>query len=323
MRLPAARRASAAPETCRSDQQSRVSDPLEGRVLRIAGGIYQVDIGSEILDCTLRGRLKQDDEQVITGDRVLLESLPDGGCRIAGLLPRTSKISRRAVAGRREQTIVANVDQLAAVVSTDRPPPDFRLLDRFLVLAELNGLVGFIVLNKMDLAPSSAADELDLYAVAGYDVLPTSAKLGDGVETLRQRLGGKATVFAGPSGVGKTSLLNLLLPDHELKVREVSRKLGRGRHTTVGSTFFKLPEGGYVVDTPGLQHLALWATRPDELAGAFPEFRPAIGHCRFGDCWHLQEPDCAVRNLLEAGEASERRYASFASLLEEARESAR
>ena len=292
-------------------------------MLRIAGGVYQVDVGGEIVDCTLRGRLKQEDEQVITGDHVLLEPLPDGSCRIGGLLPRASKISRRAVAGTREQTIVANVDQLAAVTAIDRPRPDFRLLDRFLVLAELNELTAFIVLNKMDLAPTSGADGFESYLAAGYDVLPTSAKRGDGVDTLRRRLGGKATVFAGPSGVGKTSLLNLLLPDHELKVREVSRKLGRGRHTTVGSTFFKLPEGGYVVDTPGLQHLALWETRPDELAGAFPEFRPAIGQCRFSDCRHVKEPDCAVRMLLASGGASEQRYASFVSLLGEACDSAR
>jgi ribosome biogenesis GTPase len=292
----------------------------EGRVLRIAGGVYQVEVGGEILDCTLRGRLKLGDEQVVTGDHVLLEPLPDGGCRIDRLLPRTSKISRRAVAGSREQTIVANVDQLAAVVAFDRPAPDFRLLDRFLVLAELNDLAAFIVLNKVDLAESAEPEGFDVYSAAGYEVLTTSAKRGEGTEALRRRLGGNSTVFAGPSGVGKSSLLNLLLPDSELTVREVSRKLGRGRHTTVGSTFFRLPEGGYVVDTPGLQHLALWQIRPNELAGAFPEFRPAIGQCRFSDCWHLKEPDCAVRMLLASGAASDSRYASFALLLEEARE---
>ncbi len=298
-----------------------VNPPSKGRVLRIAGGVYQVDTGADILDCTLRGRLKQGDEQVVTGDHVLLEPLPDGSCRIDGLMPRTSKISRRAVAGSREQTIVANVDQLAAVLAFDRPTPDLRLLDRFLVLAELNGLGAFIVLNKLDLAESAQQGEFDAYTAAGYEVLPTSAKRGEGVDALRKRLVERATVFAGPSGVGKSSLLNLLLPDGELlKVREVSRKLGRGRHTTVGSTFFRLPEGGYVVDTPGLQHLALWQIRPDELAGAFPEFRPAIGSCRFSDCRHLEEPDCAVRGLLASGEASDSRYASFASLLQEARE---
>ena len=289
-------------------------------MLRIAGGVYEVDTGTEIIDCTLRGRLKLDDEQVVTGDHVVLESLPDGSCRIESLLPRSSKISRRAVAGSREQPIVANVDQLAAVMAFDRPAPDFRLLDRFLVLAELSGLAAFVVLNKLDLAPAAEPAGLDAYSAAGYDVLPTSAKLGKGTEALRRRLRDRATVFAGPSGVGKSSLLNRLLPDGELKVREVSRKLGRGRHTTVGSTFYKLPEGGYVVDTPGLQHLALWQIRPDELAGAFPEFRPAIGRCRFGDCRHLREPDCAVRGLLTTGDASESRYASFVSLLEEARE---
>jgi hypothetical protein len=173
--------------------------------------------------------LKLDEEQINPGDFVLLEHLSDGSCRIEGLLPRSTKLSRRAVAGSREQVIVANVDQLAAVFSAGEPAPDFRLLDRFLVLAELNELSAFIVLNKTDL-PSDAGtlDAFDIYREAGYHILPTSAHRGDGISELSRRLGGHATVFAGPSGVGKSSLLNLLLPEHELKVREVSRKRGRG-----------------------------------------------------------------------------------------------
>jgi ribosome biogenesis GTPase len=295
-----------------------VSAQTEGRVLRSAGGVYSVDCGDRILDCTLRGRLKLDDEQINPGDFVLLEHLSDGSHRIENLLPRSTKLSRRAVAGSREQVIVANVDQLAAVFAAGEPAPDFRLLDRFLVLAELNELSAFIVLNKTDL-PSDAGtmDTFDIYREAGYDILPTSAHRGDGIPELSRRLGGHATVFAGPSGVGKSSLLNLLLPEHELKVREVSRKRGRGRHTTVGSTFYRLPDGGYVADTPGLQLLVLWDLSPDELAGGFPEFGTAIGGCRFNDCRHVSEPDCAVRRLIEAGAASEERYGSYRALLDE------
>ena len=295
----------------------------EGRVLRSAGGVYSVDCDDRILDCTLRGRLKLDREQIVPGDRVFLEHLSDGSFRIEGLLPRSAKLSRRAVAGSREQVIVANVDQLAAVFAVGEPAPDLRLLDRFLVLAELNELSAFIVLNKTDL-PSDAGtkDAFDTYREAGYDVLPTSAHRGDGVSELSRRLGGLATVFAGPSGVGKSSLLKLLLPEHELKVREVSRKRGQGRHTTVGSTFYRLPEGGYVADTPGLQLLVLWDLSPDELAGAFPEFRTAIDDCRFNDCRHVSEPDCAVRRLIETGAASEERYGSYRALLDEATQEA-
>ena len=298
-----------------------MSARTEGRVLRSAGGVYSVDCGDRILDCALRGRLKLGEEKINPGDRVLLEHLSDGSFRIEGLLPRSTKLSRRAVAGSREQVIVANVDQLAAVFAVGEPAPDFRLLDRFLVLAELNELSAFIVLNKTDL-PSDAGtmSAFDIYREAGYDILPTSADRGDGVSDLSRRLGGHATVFAGPSGVGKSSLLNLLLPEHELKVREVSRKRGRGRHTTVGSTFYRLPDGGYVADTPGLQLLVLWDLSPDELASAFPEFGTAIGGCRFNDCRHVSEPDCAVRRLIEAGEASKARYDSYRALLDEARQ---
>ena len=297
----------------------------EGRVLRIAGGIYHVDLGPEILECALRGRLKLGNERVTTGDRVLVERLPDGGCRIAKLLPRTRVLSRRAAAGPREQVIVANVDRLAAVFAIARPAPDLRLLDRFLALAELNDLPAFLIVNKMDLAegPASASPQsssLDVYRDAGYPVVWTSAHRQEGIDELREKLTGRATVLAGPSGAGKTSLLNLLLPDEELRVREVSRRLGRGKHTTVSSTFYRLPGGGYVADTPGLQYLALWKVSPDELAGAFPEFRPALGGCRFNDCRHLEEPECAVRNLVRSGEASEGRYLSYVALLEEARE---
>ncbi len=298
-----------------------MSAQTEGRVLRSAGGVYSVDCGDRILDCAVRGRLKLDEEQINPGDFVLLEHLSDGSCRIEGLLPRSTKLSRRAVAGSREQVIVANVDQLAAVFAAGEPAPDFRLLDRFLVLAELNELSAFIVLNKTDLpSDDRAMRAFDVYREAGYDILPTSAHRGDGISELSRRLGDHATVFAGPSGVGKSSLLNLLLPEQELKVREVSRKRGRGRHTTVGSTFYRLPGGGYVADTPGLQLLVLWDLSPDELAGAFPEFSSAIGGCRFNDCRHVLEPDCAVRSLIEAGSASEARYGSYRALLDEARQ---
>ena len=295
-----------------------MSGLIQGRVLRRAAGLYAVDLGDRVIECALRGRLKRDVDRITAGDRVLVEGLPDGSARIASLLPRTSKLSRRAVASEREQVIVANVDQLAAVFSVAEPAPDLRLLDRFLVLAELNSLSAFILLNKVDLEDRPLRQRLQAYEAAGYEIVPTSARRGDGLEELRERLGGRATVFAGPSGVGKSSLLNLLLPNQELRVREVSRKLGRGKHTTVASTFYRLPGGGYVADTPGLQFLVLWELPPTELVHAFPEFRSEIGGCRFNDCRHMSEPDCAIRHLVETGAASEERYRSYAALLDEA-----
>ncbi len=304
-----------------------MSAPIEGRVLARSGGVYTVDLGDEIVDCPLRGRLKLDDQPVAPGDRVRLERVPQGGFRIDRRLPRAAKLSRLASSGGREQVIVANVDRLAAVFAVDRPPPEPGLLDRLLVLAELNELPALIVLNKVDLESHAGdgdpPDRLGAYPPAGYPILRTSARRGDGIAELREALGDHATVLAGPSGVGKSSLLNLLLPGQTLRVREVSPKAGRGRHTTVASTFYRLPAGGYVADTPGLQYLRLADLSADELAGAFPEFRPAIGGCRFGDCRHLSEPDCAVRRLVETGAASEARYRSYRTLLDEATENAR
>lgn len=303
---------------------------VEGRVLRIAGGSYQVELDGDVegesdgdvVPCVLAGRLKQEGEaRVAVGDRVRVERLDDGPDRIAEILPRRSKLARRAAETEAEQIIAVNLDQVAAVFSVDRPEPDLAMLDRMLVLAELNGLAAFVVANKTDLG---APDAFDLYGDAGYDVLPTSAEEGTGLAALRRRLEDRVSVFAGPSGAGKSSLLNAVLPGLARRVGEVSGAGGgRGRHTTVNATLLPLPGGGYVADTPGLQYLTLWRMPPDEMAAAFPEFRPMLGACRFNDCRHLQEPGCAIRDALERGEVAERRYRSYAALLEEAEEQSR
>lgn len=347
--------------------------PAPGRVLRIAGGSYEVEIDGGTVDCILGGRLKQGGtEQVAVGDRVRIEPGDDGPGRIAEILPRRSKLARKSPTGEKEQTIAANIHQVAAVFSIARPEPDLRMLDRLLVLSELNGLDAFVVVNKTDLSgrdgegggdgeddeprgpgearrgggaragegddgdggrregrgaaddhgaaggPEALPDELAVYRDLGYDVLPTSATEGRGLEPLRERIAGSVTVLAGPSGAGKSSLLNAVLPDLDRRVGEVSARAGRGRHTTVNATLVPLPGGGYVADTPGLQYLALWRLPPDELAAAFPEFRPFLGTCKFNDCRHLQEPGCGVRTALERGEIPESRWRSYAALLEEA-----
>lgn len=294
----------------------------EGRVLRIAGGSYRVEIGDEVVPCVLAGRLKQEGgARVAVGDRVRVERLADGPDRITEILPRRSKLARRAAATEAEQIIAVNLDQVAAVFSVARPAPDLAMLDRMLVLAELNGLDAFVVANKTDLGPP---DAFETHAAAGYDVLPTSAVEETGLEALRRRLADRVSVFAGPSGAGKSSLLNAVLPGLDRRVGEVSEPGGgRGRHTTVNATLLPLPDGGCVADTPGLQYLSPWRVPPDEMAAAFPEFRPLLGACRFNDCRHLEEPGCAIRDALERGEVAERRYRSYAALLEEAEEQSR
>ena len=320
--------------------------PGPGRVLRIAGGSYEVELDGGTVECILGGRLKQGGtDQVAVGDRVRIDPADGGPGRITEILPRESKLARKSPAGEKEQTIAANIDQVAAVFSLAHPEPDLRMLDRLLVLAELNGLDAFVVANKVDLAAGEAGpgggvagadgddprgdpgagggggalpDELAVYRELGYDVLPTSATEGKGLETLRERMAGAVTVLAGPSGAGKSSLLNAVIPDLDRRVGAVSERVGRGRHTTVNATLIPLPGGGWVADTPGLQYLALWRLPPGELAAAFPEFRPFLGTCKFNDCRHLEEPGCGVRKALDRGEIPESRYGSYGALLEEA-----
>lgn len=294
---------------------------VEGRVLRSVGGSYAVEVAPDrTLDCRLRGRLKLDREirRVVVGDRVQVERLEDGTCAIVGVLPRSSKVSRLAAHGRKEQLIAANVDQMAAVFAMAEPRPQLDLLDRFLVLAEGNGIVPFVVVNKIDLTDGAAARrELEVYERIGYDMLYTSARTGAGVEALRERLHGRTTILVGPSGVGKSSLLNAVQPELGLRVGAMSRALEAGRHTTVEATLHRLESGGYVVDTPGLRKLEFWEVGSEALDECFPEFRPHLGGCKFPDCSHVHEPDCAVRSALEQGEIEERRYRSYERILRE------
>jgi ribosome biogenesis GTPase len=296
--------------------------------MRIVAGTYHVEMdGGKWLECSLRGRVKQKvGRQVSVGDLVRVERLDDGSCRIADLLPRRSALSRHGVVRRREQVIVANVDQVAAVAAMASPSPDFSMINRLLALAELNEVDGFVVLNKADLA-AGAADEpaaipadFQPYREAGYEILVTSAKGGRGLEELRERLIGRITVFSGSSGVGKSSLLNSLMPGLDLRVGEVGQRKGRGRHTTVAAALYPFPEGGYVADTPGLQYLALWDVDARALGHSFPEFREPAEECRFADCVHRAEPGCAVREAVKAGAIASGRYESYQALLREAEE---
>lgn len=295
-----------------------------GRVLGIVAGTYRVRVDDRTLSCVLGGRVKQGGgDRVAVGDRVEVEIVDDGEGRITELLPRSSRLARKSVTGGREQVIAANVDQMAAVFALERPEPDLRMLDRLLTLAGLNELSAFVVVNKMDLAEEAEGrvpPPFRLYARAGYDVLPTSVPTGAGIDDLDRRLADRTTVLAGPSGAGKSSLLNTLVPDLDRRVGDVSERAGRGRHTTVNATLVPLPGGGHVADTPGLQVLELWEMPPEAVARAFREFRPHLGTCRFNDCRHDHEPDCAVKAAVEADEIAGSRYESYLALVREAEE---
>lgn len=295
------------------------SDPEVGRVLRVSGGVYEVETPSGLLQASLRGRVKQKDDRIVSvGDLVEL-GRADDAIRIEAIVDRTSALTRHGVARRREQVIVANVDQVIVTVAAASPEPDLLMVDRLLALAELNAIRGLVVVNKIELGESGELPtDISTYVAIGYDVVSTSAKTGVGVERLGDRLDHRISVFTGQSGVGKSSLLNALMPGLDLRVGEVGQRKGRGRHTTVASSLYPYPGGGYVADTPGLQYLSLWDVDPGEVDLGFVEFEGYAEACRFADCLHRVEPGCEVRAAVDSGAVSERRYQSYIGLLEEA-----
>ena len=286
-------------------------------VLSGTGGVWKVrDVDGTIYEASMRGRLKTADNMKLSvGDHVILEH--DTAVAISEILPRHSTLARRAPGNRyQSRIVVANIDQVVVVFAVVKPEPHRRMLDRFLVIAESNAIPARIVVNKVDLDPRADEQFAD-YERAGYPVHYTSAKKGLGLEILGAALAGRVSALTGPSGVGKSSLLNAIYPGLDLRVGEISESVNKGRHTTVGALMHPLPDGGYVVDTPGLREVGIWGLDVGELAACFPEFRPALGECRFNDCRHVIEPGCAVRALLATGAVSAARYDSYVRLLGE------
>jgi ribosome biogenesis GTPase len=304
--------------------------PEKGVVLHGTGGVWHVrtESGTE-RDASLRGRLKLEGKQesalkLAVGDRVTIEPADSGeGWAISEIHERTSSLSRRSPGtGRTERVVAANVDQVVVVFAMVKPEPHPRMLDRFLTIAEANELTARIVINKVDLASEEAARaRFRAYEKAGYAMHFTSTKASRGLTELRDALDDRVSVFSGPSGVGKSSLLNALYPGVSLRVGEISESVNKGRHTTVGAFMHALPGGGYVVDTPGLREVGMWGIQASELDRCFPEIRALRDECRFADCTHSTEPDCAVRDAVAAGALDGERYDSYLKLREELEDS--
>ncbi|MCC7117215.1 MAG: ribosome small subunit-dependent GTPase A [Anaerolineales bacterium] len=289
-----------------------------GLIVKAQSGFFTVETGAGLVVCQLRGKLKQGratGDLAALGDRVELTLLADGSGVIENVRERKQALVRLdpRPQGEYQQVLLANADQCVFVFACAHPTPKLKMLDRFLVIAEKQKIPPIIVANKIDLA-ENAKEIFGLYQEIGYRVIYTSTLAHLGVDELRTALTGKISALAGPSGVGKSSLLNALQPGLGLAVNDVSAALNKGKHTTVTRQMFALHGGGYVADTPGWKSLALWDTEPEEIDAYFPELAPLVADCQFSDCTHTHEPACAVRAALEAGKIHRERYDSFLRL---------
>ena len=293
-----------------------VSGRVTGTVLERDGASYRVLTPDGEVQAILRGKAKRDTGKVVVGDLVHIEPEPGGTLHgIVGIGERRTLLERRIPEGRGTRPVAANIDEVFVVTAVVDPAPIPQLLDRLLVVAEVNSIPAAVVINKVELAPAGALAAR--FRGAGYRVFETSVRTGIGVAEFAGALSGHTAVVTGPSGAGKSSLLNAVQPGLGLRVGEISRKVRRGTNTTVAAVMIPLEHGGYLVDTPGFSEVGLWGVEPRELASCFPEMRPFIGECRFGDCRHLSEPKCAVRAAVERGEIAADRHQSYVVLLGE------
>ena len=281
---------------------------IEGIIVKALSGFYYVAADNGIIDCKARGRFRLDGSSPLVGDRVRCSLDANGKGRVDEVLERKNWFIRPAV---------ANIDTLVFIAANTNPVTDPFLVDRFSVIAAEAGCELVICINKTDIDPGDMLYEI--FTGAGFQVVRTSAETGDGIAELRRLLEGKVSAFSGNSGVGKSSILNALLPSARIKTGEVSEKLGRGKHTTRHVELYALGGDTYIADTPGFASLDVTMTNvilKEQLQYDFPDFAPYLGKCRFHDCAHLKEPDCAVTDAVSAGRISPSRYRSYARLYE-------
>ncbi|SES66251.1 ribosome biogenesis GTPase [Natronincola peptidivorans] len=290
---------------------------LKGRLIKGIGGFYYVDIAGRIYECKARGIFRQMKITPLVGDDVKISIIDETNKKgvIEEILERRTELIRPTV---------ANVDQAIIVFAVTQPEPNLVLLDRFLVLAENEELDIVICFNKIDLLQNNEYTSfVDIYTSAGYDVVLTTAKEEDSIKQLKEMLLDKISVFAGPSGVGKSTLLNKIHPELKLQTGELSEKTSRGKHTTRHVELISIENHGWVVDTPGFSSLNLDFIEEEDLQLLFPEFSAHIEECRFTSCLHMDEPSCGVKKAIKSGIINEKRYNSYLQLIEEIRNNRR
>lgn len=288
---------------------------MQGKIIKGIAGFYYVHVaGKTVYECRAKGIFRKDNEKPLVGDDVLMEVLDEENRKgtIVKLLPRKSVLIRPAV---------ANVDQALVIFSVSHPAPSLNLLDRFLIMMERQKLPCIICFNKQDIASEEECGRLrEIYRGCGCRVLFVSALLEEGMEELNLLLRGKTTTVAGPSGVGKSSLVNRLQSRDVMETGEISRKIDRGKHTTRHTQLLAVEEDTYIMDTPGFSSLSLFDVEKEELASYYPEFAEYEPECRFGGCAHMDEPVCGIKEAVAAGRISRERYENYALLYRELKE---
>lgn len=294
-----------------------VTEAQEAVVTAVFGPLVRVQLGEENLVVPFRRRLlwheDTQDRRLVVGDRVKVLR-ERGGAVVAEVLPRRTTLMRKSPGEERPRVIAANVDQAVVVLAAKLPEPNPRLLDRLLVACHHAGIRPIVCVNKVDQGLELVEPWIGDYQDAGYEIFLTSARTARGMGNLKRALAGRTTLFCGPSGVGKSALLNAIHPGYRLQEGSISDATGKGRHTTTTAQLLPLPGGGFVVDTPGVKEFGLWDLKPEELSSCFPELQTLAAQCAFANCSHDREPDCQVRRAVEDGKVSSRRYASYLKL---------
>lgn len=288
---------------------------MQGKIIKGIAGFYYVDVvESGIYECKAKGIFRKEKRKPLVGDNVEIEILneEEKTGNLVQIYERKNELIRPAA---------ANVDQALVIFAVRQPDPNYVLLDRFLIAMEQQEIPVIICFNKSDLAKEQELEAMcRIYEGCGYHILTTSASCEEGIETVRELLEGKTTVVAGPSGVGKSSLTNLLQEEISMETGEISKKLKRGKHTTRHSQLLTVGEHTYLMDTPGFSSMFVEGMEKEELRQFFPEFREYEGTCRFQGCVHVHEPGCLVKEAVEEGKISSQRYENYVSFYEELKE---